>query len=328
MKNTNHRLFLLLACIGMFILNSCGENGIFPEKCTDFRVPNRYEFVGVPKTKYSCDLFSFNPNNSNEFVAGVIDNTDTGFNRETKLAVYNLSEKRFDFIHQAVIWDSPQWGSKNWIMFEGRGQLYKIKPNGDSLTQITSTNENYHACWSPEGDKIAYMSLFSNISSGNRYLAIADANGNLIDTTFSGFSGAWGKNNLICSLKFGDLNHLLFYEYPSLKLKKEINALDFKAPSAATIDDLDWIPNSNKVVWTCSEGIFVTDYDTEKTTLIKSGCETKAYTRISISPDGKKILSNVVHSEVNRKKKQIDVFSKLYLMNIDGTGEEELIFSE
>lgn len=52
---------------------------------------------------------------------------------------------------------SPDWSpSSNWIVFEQGTQIYKIKANGDSLTQLTFQGRNFFPSWSPDGQWIAY----------------------------------------------------------------------------------------------------------------------------------------------------------------------------
>jgi dipeptidyl aminopeptidase/acylaminoacyl peptidase len=53
---------------------------------------------------------------------------------------------------------STDWSSKGWIIFTNRDlQLWKVRDNGDSLTQLTNNGDfNNHAKWSPNGEKFAY----------------------------------------------------------------------------------------------------------------------------------------------------------------------------
>ncbi len=43
-----------------------------------------------------------------------------------------------------------------WIAFPHASQIWKIKVNGDSLTQLTFTRLNFHPRWSPDGTKIMF----------------------------------------------------------------------------------------------------------------------------------------------------------------------------
>ncbi len=54
--------------------------------------------------------------------------------------------------------DLPAWGPRGeWLAFK-YGQIYKIKANGDSLTQLTYDGNNYFPAWSSDGGWIAYDS--------------------------------------------------------------------------------------------------------------------------------------------------------------------------
>jgi Tol biopolymer transport system component len=45
----------------------------------------------------------------------------------------------------------------NWIVFSRTGSLFKVKPNGDSLTQLTDAMSAIRPAWSKDGSKIAFI---------------------------------------------------------------------------------------------------------------------------------------------------------------------------
>ena len=47
----------------------------------------------------------------------------------------------------------------HWIAFAQSGSIFKIKPNGDSLTQITNVVGAVRPSWSPDGTQIAFIEV-------------------------------------------------------------------------------------------------------------------------------------------------------------------------
>ena len=318
--------FLLQAffvCIvGVYLESCCDKETPTPEKCLDFKdLPKEsdgYKYVQNwdYTNGYYCSQVDFNPNNANEFVALLADGNSLS------IVIYDLTKRNFEKIYTGVVWDKPRWSSKNWIIFGSQGQLFKLKSNGDSLTQITNANLNHYPCWSPDGSKITYMGRFRAGQEEKTYLVTATENGEIIDSLLTPFEGDWGENNIICSHTFGNNNDLLFYTYPNLLKSKQISANE-----NILNNSVNWIPNTNKIIWSGTKGIYLTNYDTEQTSNIKVSCETQQYVSTTISANGQKILSSVMYYVKNKKQKQIDIFNRVILMNIDGSNEEEIIFS-
>lgn len=81
---------------------------------------------------------------------------------------------------------NPQWSPNGeWILYEGsvegNFQIWKIRPDGNEATQLTSESNNEMASWSPDGRYIVYSSGGSNNQS--LYIMRADGSGKRKITT-------------------------------------------------------------------------------------------------------------------------------------------------
>lgn len=67
-------------------------------------------------------------------------------------------------------YESPDWSPDGqWIVFSNSAQIYKIKFNQDSLTQLTSNGNNFFPAWSDDGEWIAYDSNFDSPNGSGFY---------------------------------------------------------------------------------------------------------------------------------------------------------------
>lgn len=165
-------IFYFFFAIQIFL--SCGRDKIFPldDEPIKQHCPEMYEarsqayinpYMGTlnngsvfpPSAKFP-EQFSYvnpciNPNNDFEFCFSRRDNATQGFN-DMDLFTYNFCTGQSKKIASHVnIWND--WGSQDWIIFTGSdGNLWKIKSNSDSLTQLTDKGEIYSAKWSPDGN--------------------------------------------------------------------------------------------------------------------------------------------------------------------------------
>lgn len=91
-----------------------------------------------------------------------------------------------------------------WIVFSWQKQIWKIKINGDSLTQLTFSGENFYPRWSPDGKKISFHKITPVDLSG---IWIMKANGKGKKRILSGYEASWmpGGKYLIYSGPGGDV---------------------------------------------------------------------------------------------------------------------------
>ena len=72
---------------------------------------------------------------------------------------------------------SPTWSPDGeWIAFSDNGQIFKIKVNGDSLTQLTNSGNNFFPSWSYDGKWITFDSN-KDSPNGMNFIWKMDVNG-------------------------------------------------------------------------------------------------------------------------------------------------------
>jgi len=77
-------------------------------------------------------------------------------------------------VYRGLIYD-PRWSPDGqWLVFSMGAQIWKVKVNGDSLTQLTTEGRNFYPDWSPGGTKIAYD---AELDTGMTSIFVMDANG-------------------------------------------------------------------------------------------------------------------------------------------------------
>ncbi len=219
---------------------------------------------------------------------------------------------------------SPTWSPDGqWIAFSDGGQIFKMKINGDSLTQLTSEGRNFFPDWSPDGLKIAYSESICNgpgtcgiwIMSDNstKHKFIADY-GNYPD---------WNpqKSQMIYLTRVVKSNGQTLGD--SLWI---YDAITDKKKSVVFLNDknydnrfLRYSPDGTKILFTSqAEGappqIWAMNSDGSHPNQLTT---TQGYT-CDWSPDGEKIVYTDSRA----------VSGRLWIMNSDGSGKRQLTFNK
>lgn len=149
---------------------------------------------------------AINPNNPYEFTF-IRANIDDQQNNGTY--VFNMCTKELTFLN--VQGSNMDWSVKDWIIYIGNdNQLYKIKSNGDSLTQLTNNGSfNYNPKWNPNGTKFIYQDV--TVPNGWYTLANEDGSVDRIVEHKLGVS-AWLNNEEIIYSNVGN-NQLRKYNF-------------------------------------------------------------------------------------------------------------------
>jgi TolB protein len=185
-------------------------------------------------------------------------------------------------------------------------QIYTIKLNGDSLTQLTFEGTNRFPDWSPDGEKIAYTRPEPGVGTW-----IMDSDGG--NKRYLGFMSTpdWSP----------DTSHFVY------KFKNEIWVADTNGANAKQLTflggdsrDPHWCPDGSNIVFSSMKEsppqIFVMDADgSDLKQLTTEGATYPAW-----SPDGNKIVYVRHSGEYSSKHGQ------LWIMDADGRNKRQLTF--
>lgn len=295
--------------ITLLILNtlfSCKKENTIPEACKEIPLaPVGFGYKLV--CGGNCyESICVNPNNVNELVVSRgLDSIGGG-----GLVVYDLLNKTSRVIFKGTVYYQPKWGINDWILFNYDEEMWKIKSNGDSLTQLTFDTYNFSPEWSRDCSKFTYRDhkIKKNI--------IATSEGVHLDTIDVGGYDipCWQHDSLICGVgpawasvsnPYDDTWNIVY---------------DFD--DTGTFGSAQWIDNEN-FIWTCEYGIYMSNYATKETTLIKSLCNSIIYVYPSYCPSADKIfflVGNLKLKDINT----IEVTTQIKMMNTDGSDEVEI----
>ncbi|MCB9231240.1 MAG: hypothetical protein H6581_06240 [Bacteroidia bacterium] len=106
-------------------------------------------FFDAERYEYSDP--TFNPHNPMEFAYARADTQFWGLDGE--IWTYNFCDGRSRKIADNLYYNLD-WGANGWLLYTGTGhQIFKIKANGDSLTQLTNkSGYNRAGKWNPSGE--------------------------------------------------------------------------------------------------------------------------------------------------------------------------------
>jgi Tol biopolymer transport system component len=297
------------------------------EPCERFYLPWSpipYPVKQLPKQRYSpC----FNPNNGNEFVY-VDEDRDA---KTSMLIKYNLlSQQQVILLPKVGVVGQPKWGKNGWIVFSNGANIYKVRDNGDSLTQLTFEYANQY----PDifGDKILFTR--SEGPPGSSGIKIIDMEGNQIEDIFYSTLGVVLNKNVINGLGeiAGSLNRYKLGTYHLTTKKLEVFLSSDTGYYQRIISDKCWHPNNTYIYFiaapiggndTTRLGINKINKHTQQETLVKNVCATRAYNYLSISPDGTKMIVERENTTLVSGNTLL-VGSDIYIMDIDGRNEKKV----
>ena len=132
------------------------------DTCTCVNVPEIPGYSNGYNYLYESEVIStpiFNPNDDNEILYII-----TSFSPyEKKLVKYNLVSKQKTILFTGQIFGFPAWSKLNWIVFaNGYNGLYRIRPDGSSLSLFIAGGYQFSPAFNEEGDKLLTFHSFAN----------------------------------------------------------------------------------------------------------------------------------------------------------------------
>lgn len=288
MKKMNMRLWLLASAL-IIALNSCkkeepivianADENLEIRNCEPFPKPDISSGDPSDYSEYSENFVSHletNPSNPNEivYIEGNFPNS--------KLIRLNILTSEKKVIYNEQISSQLSWSVKDWILFQRTYDLniYKIKSNGDSLTQLTFVYEKYHhAIWDPKGERIMVYNKFNTAFKTE----IMDEAGHVIDSMpiWNHRNGEWTHPRYYIGSKTNELVILDMYDKT---LKKKII---FGASS--NIKSLGWV-SSNEILYSDNNKLYRYNIDTDFAQIISHECY-RMYNAISSTRDFSRIIA-------------------------------------
>jgi WD40 repeat protein len=292
-------VFFSLTLIILQTFNSCNKDPVAGnETCYNFDEGDCN--IGVSGKTIGSDIRSltFSKSNPNELV----------FQRKREdedyqIVKYNLESKSELVLAEDVKPSSDFSCSKlGWIVFHTARswKVWKLKDDGSELTQLTFTPRDLGPQFHPDGQKLIYarnylygIELDTNPELREKYkLMTIDLDGNAVDS----FCRYYSVND-ICypwDQKFAAPDHVVkLYDLEGEEIESTFNFYD----PISNISDIEWHPDGAIVFFTYTAGdaakgnIMAWNTTNGDVSLIKKGCDSRAYYGISVSEDGKTIAS-------------------------------------
>lgn len=312
---TYHHYYFL--CIIVLALSSCRKDKVpipiieepLEESCPDC--------LPIPEGNYGMDdmyildsiHFSgpqFNPNDDNE-IAFV--QTGQGVHRVFTFDLTTLEKTLIFEGHLSGV--DISWGADNWILLPLMDfQIWKVRPDGTELSQVTSGGSYFHPSFNLSGDR--FISYHGYVGLEYYPAVIWDINGNKIDSfNWIPDNGDWKHSSLFGGQHTTKIIAIEPYGKDTVSIfhKDLSNYFDFA-----------WVSDDEALISNL-EGIHRYNIYTKEFTKLKCSCESKRYYNATVNNSRTKViyqrvdLSRYDGSTILEK-------STLVIMNPDGTGEE------
>jgi Tol biopolymer transport system component len=293
------KLFVIILATCVLTLQGCQKDSriIDPNECPSrselfdmFSYLEGTEFYGdIVYTSDSGYAFvNYVPGNDDELIfyySGFLTNYDSNFVK------YNLLTKEMsNILVEPDFFVLYSVSSTGWLLFTRPDyQIWKVKFDGDSLTQVTFNGYNGHCAWSPDGERIIYN---QNEPIATHNIIIADKNGNFQFSVDSGYSmrrPTWSPDGrYIAFTKLdGYYSDIDFIDTTTWEIQNLITG-DYVYEDQ--IKSMDFFPDGKHLLWATETELNKTNIETKVTELLATTCNSWAFDEVSVSDDGQTII--------------------------------------
>lgn len=284
-----------LGCIKQHLIVS------FPSEDTTYNCCNcAVDWQEVFSSDIPYDYFypCLNPSNSDQISYYRRDNSQVWFNGYEIWTVDFCNNERLKLVGNALY--GINWSKSGWIFYTAIDQnIYKIKNNGDSLTQITFTTGGYNRYpkISPSGNKFMYQSEVSGITN----LLIQDFLSGSVDTIkTTPATGAWSwidDDRIFYTMLGNDNTQTLFVFDIYTRQEKELHRLSIQGSLDSLIITTIPLLKENSLLWCAHKFVGKTDLSSGESTIILAAFKQERFLDITALGDESLFILNkrVVH---------------------------------
>lgn len=288
--------------------------GTEPESpCEQLPLPGGWNGWNYLLPNHKLKSSGFNPNNGDEIVFTESSQSGQG----TTLWKYRISTHALTAVlTEDALPDmgAGDWGDNGWILLDAGSNIFKVKDNGDSLTQLSFTGANMDPQWSPSCTAYAYTYTGGGPWVSVRTLLSTGTTDTLHQVPIYHNSCWYTENQVVWATEVGVLRGDLLTDSWTI-------AGPTPVPSDPDNSHYLGITTTwNTAVWSHMSGLYRTDIANDAgTQLLLSTCDSRYFSGLDHSPQTNKLLS-IRRRSTPQDSTTLLVENELVLMNSDGTG--------
>ena len=257
----------------------------------------------------------FNPNDNKEAVCVVSVNNSTDWLQFPYLLVkITIGQPGWQVLAENAYDEQPTWSRCGWILYGAVDrQIWRVKPDGDSLQQVTGVGYSFVPSWSPDCSRFASFYWTDDVYR----IVIRDAAGSLLDTLPFEGEPQWspdGDKMIIDGVTYVHMSH------PDQKI-----TLSTSGYGAPDLNPGQWSSDSKGILWRNMgwkrSPIYHTSLIDEVTSIIFEPDECDYVYLFAVSGDGRYLLCTEEHRIVQNPdgiyyQKNLHVSTRLVLYDM------------